>query len=240
MKIVTSLLLLSILLALTPKSFAEEVFESELQEDFKKLAIKAGLGLGHVKLERGETEDNFVTPLLNTQLSVYMGDFELSANAVMSFGKINSLDYDVEGHTFTGVAHVLDLSLSPILKYETNFSFNNGRWPIHIGAGPAWSLYSLSFDDNDQARKRDYDIDADEFKLSYNTFGYNIIIGVEEKTDSKSLHPVYIELSYSYRRSRKLTLVDTEQFEEIEIAHEQEDKTLQYHSFMITMGITFF
>lgn len=217
-----------------------QTFQSELQEDFRKLAIKGGLGLGHIQIERGKTGDNFVIPVLNTQLSVYMGDLELSANAMMSFGKINELNYNVKNESVTGVGKVLDLSLSPILKFKTNWSLKNGRWPIHFGAGPAWSLYSIKFNDNEQVRELGHNIDADEFKLSYNTFGYNFVLGFEEKTSSKNMQPVYIEFIYSYRKSRKLTLVDTEQFEEIEIAHEQRDRSLSFHSLMINMGVTFF
>jgi opacity protein-like surface antigen len=196
--------------------------------------------LGHVRLKRGTTEDKFATPTVNTQLSIYMGDIELSASAYMSFGKINELSYKLEDETITGVGEALDLSLSPILKYKTNSALNNGRWPIYVGAGPSWSLYSINFENNDQVMKQDYNIKTDEFKFSYNTVGYNIVVGVEEATTSKSLHPVYIEFTYSYRKSRKLTLVDTEQFEEIEIAHVQDDSSFSYHSIMLSMGMTFF
>lgn len=232
--------ILFIFTTLFPFLLYAEPFESKLQEDFKKLAIKGGLGLSHTKLTRGQSKDAFVTPTVNTQLSINMGDLELSVNGLMSFGKINELNYAVEDNTIHGVGKVLDLSISPILKYQTNFSLSNGRWPIYIGAGPAWSLYSIKFNDNNQAREEDYNIDTNEFKLSYNTFGHNIVIGVEEITGEKRTHPVYIELIYSYKKSRKLTLVDTEQFEEIEIAHEQKDRSLRYHSVMINMGMTFF
>lgn len=240
MKLLKTFILFTLLLPWSILAEDTDSFESELQKDFKKLAIKGGLGLSRVQLERGGSRDHFVTPALNTQLSIYMGDFELTANGIMSFGKINELDYELDGRKITGVGKVLDLSLSPILKYETNLSFNRGHWPIYIGFGPAWSLYSISFDNNSQVSEYDYDINTDEFKLSYTTFGHNIVIGVEEETSSKSLHPVYIELVYSYRKSRKLSLVDTEEFEEVEVAHEQDDKSFTYHSVMINMGITFF
>lgn len=231
-----SVLITFFILALK-NSYALNAAEHEV---FQKLALKGGLGLSYVDLSRKKTEEKFASPVINTQVSYYMGDFELTANANMSFGKINDLKYDLDGETLGGTGKVIDVSIGPILKYKTNMSMGLGNWSFYLGAGPAWSLYSISFYDTDQLKNSEYGITVDEYKLSYDTFGYNAILGFEEKTSYKSMHPVYIEMIYSYRRSRKLSLVDTEKFEEIDLAFEQEDNTFKYHAFIINMGITFF
>lgn len=220
--------------------FSTATSYAKLEEKLDRLAIKGGLGLSYVDLSNAAIEEKFFTPVINTQVSWYQGRFEFSFNAMMSFGKVDEIEHIVEGKTFDGTGKVFDVAISPIIKYELPFALKRGRWPLYFGAGPAWSLYTLGFEDN-QAIEAGFDIKTDSYKLTYDTFGYNIVFGTEELTTYKDMHPVYIELVYSYRKSKKISLVDTEQFIETNIVKQQSDhQELEYHSLMIVMGMTFF
>lgn len=216
------------------------IANANLEEKLDRLAIKGGLGLSYVDISRDSLEDKFFTPAINTQLSWYVGKFEFTANALMSFGKVDEIEHILAEKTFAGEGKVFDVAISPMIKYELPFALKSGRWPMYLGAGPAWSLYTLRFRDN-QAIDAGFDVKSDRYKLTYDTFGYNIVLGTEELTAYKDMHPVYIEFVYSYRKSKKLSLVDTEQFIETNIIQEQKiHRMIEYHSLMIIMGMTFF
>lgn len=214
--------------------------QADIGKRLDRLAIKGGFGLSYVDISRDEQEEKFFTPAINTQLSWYQGRFEFTANALLSFGKIDEVTHQIDDKVFAGEGKVFDLSISPIIKYELPVALKNGLWPVYIGAGPAWSLYTLRFRDN-QALDAGFDVSSERYKLTYDTVGYNIILGAEELTRYKDMHPVYIELIYSYRKSRKISLVDTEKFLEADIVEfRRAHKRLEYHSLMVIMGVTFF
>lgn len=214
--------------------------KSNFDEKLSRLAIKGGLGLSYVDISRDVLEEKFFTPVINTQVSWYLGKFEFTANALMSFGKVDEIEHILADQTFTGEGKVFDVAISPLIKYELPIALKSGQWPMYLGAGPAWSLYTLRFRDN-QAIDAGFDVKSDRYKLTYDTFGYNIVLGVEELTAYKDMHPVYIEFVYSYRKSKKISLVDTEQFIETNIVKEQKaHQEIKYHSLMIIMGMTFF
>lgn len=213
---------------------------ADIGKRLDRLAIKGGFGLSYVDISRGVQEEKFFTPAINTQLSWYQGRFEFTANALLSFGKIDEITHEIDDKVFAGEGKVFDLSISPIIKYELPYALKSGLWPTYIGAGPAWSLYTLRFRDN-QALDAGFEVSSDRYKLTYDTVGYNIVLGAEELTRYKDMHPVYIELIYSYRKSRKISLVDTEKFLEADIVEfRRSHKRLEYHSIMLIMGVTFF
>jgi hypothetical protein len=100
-----------------------------------------------------------------------------------------------------------------------------------------WSLQSLKlqpFRDNQGTTRSKH-------KVTYDSVGALIGLGVEEILPYKKLHPVYAEIVFKYMQGRKVTLVDASDFTEVErVSYDDRETQINGFIILLNMGITVF
>lgn len=140
----------------------------------------------------------------NTHFGYRWSRFEFTASSAISFGKVKDLAFVINQNEFEGSGNYQNLMVSPNVRYFIPWSPLN-NWRFVVGLGPIWSQQTVRLKEftsnNSYAGKK--------FKLTYDSLGGAIGIGIEENLPTKDLHPVYFEVSYVRLWSVKSYLVDT-------------------------------
>ncbi|WP_372654615.1 hypothetical protein [Halobacteriovorax sp.] len=179
--------------------------------------LKAGINTSVTKLgvfEKDEDDDDDDKEIqgenyfggfgFNTHFGYRWKRFELTASSSISFGKVKDLAFKINENSFEGSGNYQNLMVSPNVRYFIPWSPLN-TWRISTGLGPIWSQQTIRLKEFTSSG----DYAGKKFKLTYDSIGFGIGIGVEEHLKSKSLHPVYFSITYVRLYSVKSYLVDT-------------------------------
>lgn len=202
------------------------------------LVLKGGISYTAAKI-RGisGTEDSLNGTGFNTHFGYKWVNWEINLSSYIFWGEAEDLTYRAQGTTYTGDGSLRHVSFGPTFKYTFNQFEPYKNWRLYAGLGPSWSLQTVKFDEPDD----DQTVFNRNQKLTYESSGGFLFIGAEEQTKYKEMHPVYIEILYSYKDSKSLTVVDTTSTTETNILSKEESKQdLSGHYFMFTIGITIF
>ena len=78
-------------------------------------------------------------------------------------------------------------------------------------------------------------------KLTFESTGGTFVLGFEEDLPYKEMHPVFFEFMYSYKQSRKVSVVDASDFTETNILSTEEiGQDLSGHFYMVSIGMLLF
>ena len=202
----------------------------------KELALKGGLSYTWAELKTANEEDGLTGMGFNTHVSYQYDNWEFALSSYIYWGDVDGLTYQANGQTIKGDGNFRHVSFGPVLKYHFNQFDIYKDWHIYFGAGPSWSLQTIKIDEP----KTNGSFNNNN-KLTYESTGGFVMIGVEEKLPYKEMHPVYIEFLYSYKEPRKVSVVDSSDPTETNILSTEEiNQDLSGHFFMISMGITVF
>lgn len=164
--------------------------------------------------------------------------YEFAIASTAQFGRLDEeVRYDNGENIFFAKGSHKSLVVSPIIKKTTHIEIIK-NWCFYIGAGPVWSLQSARLTSFDTPLTEQTPTSA---KLSYESFGAQLIIGIEENLPYKEMHPVFIEISFMKTDSTKISLVDTTDFKETKIlASKKSESDIDTHTIFLNIGMTIF
>tara|TARA_R110002072_G_scaffold276051_1_gene437404 strand:- start:143023 stop:143694 length:672 start_codon:yes stop_codon:yes gene_type:complete len=203
------------------------------------LVLKGGLSYSNAKVKGiSGTEDTMKGAGFSTHFGYRWTKWEVNFSSYIFWGEVDELTYRAQGQTFTGDAHLRHVSFGPTVKYIIQSFEPYKNWKFYTGLGPSWSLQTIKLDEPDAGNQSIFD---ENHKLTYDSQGGFLFFGAEEQTKYKEMHPAYIEILYSYKKSKELKVVDSRDFTETNILSTEESKQdLSGHFFMVTIGITIF
>ena len=205
------------------------------------LAIKAGISyswanIKTLQIREDGSEDSMTGAGFNTHVAYKWVDWEIALSSYIFWGDADGLKFRAQETNIEGDASYRHVSFGPILRYTFHTLPVYKNWYPYFGLGPSWSLQTIKMDEpvtNGTFNSRQ--------KLTYESRGGFVVIGLEEKVEFKEYHPVFVEFLYSYKRSRNLSVVDSEDPIETNILSTEETKQdLTGHFYMISLGITLF
>ena len=223
-----------------PENAIKKIDETfgEVREKLKKqyLALKGGVSSGLFRIDaKKNTQDIHSGWGFNTHFGYHWYKWELTASSYVSFGDVSDLSFEVNGDDIQGDGKLRFVSISPNIRYYTDWWFYEG-WRFYVGAGPIWTLKTIKFDRYDSEKTL-----GEDRKLTYESRGAMLILGVEELLPLKQLHPVYVELATGFTVSRELSVVDNSTPAETEIlSSEPAHDEVQNYAIVLSLGITLF
>jgi hypothetical protein len=203
-----------------------------------KLELRAGVSFTNRKVKADfDTEDDVQAPGFQTAIALRASPrFEINVSSYVHLGKVNQLDFEFDGMRLQGDGSQTSAAFAPLLKFIPGNVVMKNWYPYYF-AGPSWSLQSLKlkpFIDRQGVSRIDH-------KLTYESVGGVIGIGLEEHLPFKEMHPVFLELLFSYMHAYEVKLVDASDFIEVKtISDEERSSKINGTIFMVNMGMTFF
>lgn len=200
-------------------------------------SLRAGVGLSQATVHAFDSsEDNFTGVGFNTQFGYRFKRIEANFASYIYGGKIDDLRFNASGTDVIGSGTFVSASFGPMVKIFSNWQPFSG-WYFYGSGGYAYSLQTIKLN-NFQLSSGVFD---KKYKLTYISRGPMLSIGIEEILPFKEMHPVFIELLYSYNKSKEANIVDTSDFTEVKkIATEESPQKIKENFFMINAGITLF
>lgn len=200
--------------------------------------LKGGVSQTWAKLNgtQGSTDEMRGTGF-NTHFGYKWKYFELSLSSYIYWGGVESLSFQANGETITGEADFRHVSFGPVLRYQFRGVQPFKNWFLFAGLGPVWSLQTI--------KMKQFQSTGPKFsrnqKLTFDSTGGVLAIGLEEDLTYKEMHPVFIEFIYSYKKSHSLSIVDASNFVETNVLSTQEaEQDLSGSFFMLSIGFTVF
>lgn len=186
--------------------------------------------------ELDESHSVFGTYGVNTSFGVMLTDWEFSAFSTITFGKAKDLSVFAAGDVINGSGAYRNVAIGPMVKYYSHFYLNN-NWRLYAGAGPSWAIQTIRMDRFTSSLGK---FDSNQ-KLTIESFGYFLTLGIQEEVLFKEMHPVFIELSYSHRNSYKISTVDASKFTETNIlTTDERGQDIEDSIVVFNMGIVLF
>lgn len=182
-----------------------------------------------------ESNDDFGGYGLSSNFGYRFKNIELLLSSNAYIGKVENIRFGFHGETIQGAGKIRSVDFTPTFKYITPFKFYR-NWALFMTAGPSWILHSIDLDHFTSGQEG-----FANTKLSYDARGGTLSLGMEEMTETKEMKPVYIQLLFSYFRSRKVSLVDISNSKEIQILSEEEaHQDIKTVTWMLNMGLVIF
>ena len=203
-----------------------------------KTSLKGGVSYTSANIEGLEgTEDDMRGIGFNTHFGHKWKYFEVDLSSYIYWGNIDDLTFQANGESIMGSGSFRHVSFGPVLKYHTQYPKLFKNWTPFIGLGPVWSLQTVKFD-NFTSSGSSFNSDQ---KLTFESFGGLVVVGLQEQLKNNEAHPVFVEFMYSYKKARKVVVVDASDSVETEIiSTEKGQRKLNGHFFMVSVGMTIF
>jgi hypothetical protein len=200
------------------------------------LTLKGGLNVAWTKLSGlNSSVEHGPTAGFNTHFEYRKNHWSLDLSSYINFSGFTDLDLKAQGIELSQVdGDVRNLSIAPLFKYHCDYEVKPA-WNLYFGFGPTWSLLTMKLDDDITGKGF-----GEEDKFVYESQGASIVIGMEEKTLYKEMHPVYFEFMFQYLKSYELTTVDARNTAETIIVSKEEIRQIESLYYIISMGITIF
>lgn len=230
------LITLSFLLSLSSYSFEDQMF------------LKAGLNasinrLGVFEQDEADDDDKEISGNsyfggfgFNTQFGYRWKRYEFSISSTILLGKVKDLAFKVNENTFVGSGNYQNLMVSPTLKYFIPWKPLK-NWRMSFGVSPIWSQQTIRLKEFVSTGP----FAGRNFKLTYDSIGWGLSIGIEENLRYKEMHPVYIELSFVRLYSVHSYLVDTSDSTKTNVLSRSDaKKDVGAEALIFSMGIVLF
>ena len=184
----------------------------------------------------GELEDETKTIGYGfvTNVGYRFSDWEFTMNSDVTFGLIKDMTFIYEQNSIRGKGFFRLISIGPQIKYYTPYTLSKYA-NIYIGAGPAWSLQTFVF--RDPTTTGNFN---DKKRISFESYGGGLFIGLEEIVPGKENHPLFLEVGYSYMHSYKVSILDASSTTDVVTLSEGDSNDFSAHYIIIRAGMTFF
>lgn len=183
-----------------------------------------------------DTHSVFGSYGVNSSFGVMLTDWEFSAISTITFGKAKDLSIFASGDVINGSGRYRNVSIGPMVKYYSPIYFKQD-WRLYAGLGPSWAIQTIRMDKFTSSLGT-FD---DNQKLTVESFGYTLCIGIQEEVLFKEMHPVFFEFSFSHRSSYKISTVDASKFTETNIlTTDERGQDIEDSVIVFNMGIILF
>lgn len=213
-----------------------------------KFTMRAGLSfhlsqmqtdrlIDHTEIEDdGEPEDETKTFGFGfaTSIAYKMGNWEFAMASDVLFGRIKDISFIYGDSSIRGSGHFRLVSIGPQIKYYTPYSILNYA-NIYVGFGPSWSLQTFVFQDSVSTGNFN-----NKKRVSFENYGGGLFIGFEEIKPFKEMHPMFLEVGYSYMHSYKVSILDASDSAEVITLNEGDSNDFSAQYLIIRAGITLF
>lgn len=182
-------------------------------------------------------ESNFFGGGFNTHFGRRYDRSEFSISSYVFMSSLDRLHFQAGETEITGSGTQRTVSFAPLYKYNFISEQLYSAWIPYISIGPIWALQTIKLE-NYQTVSGNYN---QNYKLVVSSRGGIFAVGIEENLPFKEMHPVYIELAYSYLRAYKSGIIDSSNYAEVQTVSETD--IAQYvsgHVVILSMGITVF
>lgn len=203
-----------------------------------KLSLRGGLSQSWGDINGLEgSEDEMHGTGFNTHFGYKWKYFELTLSSYIYWGDIEGLTFKARNETIRGEGSFRHVSFGPVLRYQLRGVQPVKNWFMFVGLGPVWSLQTVKLDTFSSTGP----LYNKNQKLTFESTGGTFVMGFEEDLPYKEMHPVFIEFMYSYKKSRKVSVVDASDFTETNILSTEEiGQDLSGHFYMVSIGMLLF
>lgn len=203
-----------------------------------ELALRAGVTYARPYITANNSSNDELGAIgFNTHFGYKWDKWSVDLSSYFYWGSFDSLNFKARNETIQGNGGFRNVSFSPMLRYHLNQFEPIKGWNIFFGAGPVWSLESISLDTFTSTGNQ---FSTDQ-KITYETFGAIVAIGFEENLKLKEDHPFYVELSAGYKKSYEVSVVDKSDSTEIQLlSQEEKNGDLRDRFVAISFGILIF
>ncbi len=221
----------SIHLAIAAEQTTENNFNIKAGLTYSRVYLKSTLIPTNPKKEDSNENNGFG---FNTSAGYKWNNWEAIISSDVLFGKLNDLTFNVNSSEIRGDGSFRIFSVSPMFRYYTPYTVYN-RWNVFVGAGPTWSLHTFIITNN--LTTTDF---SSKKRINFENRGGSLNIGLEEIVPFKEMHPTFIELGYSYMRSKQIFIVDASDFTDVKTLSKGNSNDFHGHYFVARFGITLF
>jgi len=199
--------------------------------------LKGGISVGVAEMNSLGKKDFFLGTGFNTHGGYRWTNWELQASSYIYVAKMDEgMVFESNNQTIVASGNIRSVSLVPMAKYLANVEPKK-NWKLYFAAGPVFSLQSFSL----KTFTRNDGVIANDYKASFQSYGAAFSIGMEEFTQYKEMHPVYIELLYQVQKSHKSFLNDATDKKMVRtIATEATGKKHLNQMLILSFGMTVF
>lgn len=214
-----------------------------------KFTLRAGLSfhlneirtdrlIDHTDLEDdGQPEDETKTFGFGFVTSVgyrFATNWEFAISSDVLLGRIKDISFLYGTSSIRGGGHFRLVSVSPQIKYYTPYSILNFA-NVYFGFGPSWSLQTFVFSDSVSTGNFN-----NKKRVSFENYGGGLFIGFEEIKPIKEMHPMFLEIGYSYMHSYKVSILDASDTAEVITLSEGDSNDFSAQYIIVRAGFTLF
>lgn len=185
----------------------------------------------------GRPEDETKTAGLGfvTSIAYRFDNWEFAIAGDVLFGLIKDVSFNYNSsNTIRGGGHFRLVSIGPQIKYYTPFSVLNLA-NIYVGFGPSWSLQTFVFKNPTTTGGFN-----DKKRVSFENYGGSIFFGLEEIKPFKDMHPMFLEVGYSYMHSYKVSILDATNTAEVITLTEGDSNDFSGQYIIVRAGVALF
>lgn len=235
-----TLIALIITLLMSSSAFADafqnDRFTLRAGFSFNLTQIQTDKFIDNREFDDGEPEDETRTFGfgLVTSIGYRIGEWEFAFASDVLFGGFKDITFITGQDSIRGGGHFRLVSIGPQIKYYTPYSLFN-RANFYVGFGPSWSLQTFVFRNAQTTGSL-----SDKRRISFENYGGGLFIGLEEILPTKTQHPMFIEVGYSYMHSYKVSILDAENTAEVVTLSQGDSNDFSSQYIIIRAGFTLF
>lgn len=239
MKIIILMIIFVFTTSLHAQESRENNFVIRAGISFLSVFFKTGSLIDNDENEGPGEDDDFdetKTPGLGftTSVAYRFTNLELGFGSDVYFGRMDDLTFSSEGRSIRGEGIFRVVNLSPTIKAYSPFTAFN-RVVFYGGVGPNWSLQTFVFDDIVPGGGFD-----NKKRVSFENYGGQVFIGVEQIKPTNSDHPAFLEIGYSYMNSYKVSILDATNESDVLTLSERDSRKFSGHYFIVRLGAALF
>lgn len=205
----------------------------------ERLLLQGGFGAMVAKIKTlGGKDDLFGGFAFHTRFGIRRKKVSYQLASFVFIGPVDGLQFFARNNTIEAEDGVLrSVSYGPLFTYYTDIEPRK-NFELYFAFGPTWSLQTIVLTGYESTDGNIIDVND---KITLESAGAHLIIGMSEKNVKKENHPVYYELVYSYLKAAKVNIVDFSNRIEVETLSSEEIKNnIQFHVIQFNIGITIF
>lgn len=196
--------------------------------------LQVGVGAGYTSLSAKKNDSTYesLNLAVHSQFGYRHEVFEYGFFSNVYLGNTKDIYIASEDRFISGDGWLSGTDIGFYCKYFLPVAPVSG-WSPYIFLGPQLSLRTLRFDEYETNFAYD-----DSYKITFNSKGGQIRLGIEQKIKKKKETPIFVELVYSYMKKYKGSVVDVSDYTYEEILGTADLENLGYYtySFMVNIG----
>jgi hypothetical protein len=217
------------------------LLSTELKAYQNSLALKAGVGGGSTKaFAQDQSQEKFSHISAASNYGYRFESWEFALSSYAYYGRVGDLSINANQTKAKGSGSIKSVSFGPTVRYYIPIvpeSSEGNPWRYYLMGGVAMSLQTLKLK-KFYLQSGDF---SDNHKVTYSSYGGLLGIGIEEYHLPVIENPLWFEVVYQYVTARKVRVVDSSNYTEIEtLSYEEIHQKISGHTLMFIIGMTLF